>query len=132
MLSPLGNGVEALYDWVQLETVFLHYPWLKGPTLASFVFHGVIVCYGFIAGCMIWGGNTNGREIDKKFLLVSLFGHIAIALFEIAVLYEKNIPSEFWALVIQQTIKQLFGLVIFFVIWWLYFKKSKRVQNTYG
>jgi len=132
MLVPLFFLAKALYDWGQCETVFLHFPWYKGLTIFMLISSGAIVCYGFIAGCMIWGGNANGREIAKNYLLVYLFGFIAIKLLGIAVIYGKNVPSENLTFVIQDALKQQFCQVIIFVIWWLYFKKSKRVQNTYG
>jgi len=68
--------------------------------------------------------------IAKKYLLIRLLGVVGIEL--IAMVIMSDLPSEIVGAVVTSFFGAAFAEIIFFVIWWLYFKKSKRVQNTYG
>ena len=42
-----------------------------------------------------------------------------------------DMPSQVFTTVIGATVGAVFREIIYFLIWWFYFKKSKRVRNTY-
>ena len=43
-----------------------------------------------------------------------------------------HLPSEMFAVGIGDAFVGVIGKVLFFLIWWSYFMRSKRVRNTYG
>lgn len=130
ILSPLFSLSQILVDWEEAQPAFAQFPSLKTAAMWEMVGSIALISYGFIVGCMIWGGNPNGREIAKKFLLIRLFGFIGIEF--IAVVIMGDMPTEVVASLISFAVGEVFVHLIWFLIWWFYFKKSKRVRNTYG
>jgi hypothetical protein len=130
ILGPLYNLGQISMNWEQAQPAFAQFPSLKTAVMWENAGTVALIIYGFIVGCMIWGGNPNGREIAKKFLLIRLFGFIGIEF--IAVVIMGDMPTEVVASVIGAAVGAIFGNLISFLIWWFYFKKSKRVRNTYG
>lgn len=130
ILSPLANLAQISGIWLQAESALNEFPTLKLAILWENTGRIVLVIYGFIVGCMLWSGNPNGREIAKTFLLIRIFGFIGIEF--IAVLIMGDLPTEVSAHVVGSALGAVFRNLIVFLIWWFYFKKSKRVRNTYG
>jgi hypothetical protein len=116
--------------WEQAQPTFDQFPSLKTAAMWENVGLVALLIYGFIVGCMIWSGNPNGREIAKKYLLIRLFGFIGIEL--VAVVVMGDMPAQLVTSVAGAMIGVGFREVVFFLVWWFYFKKSKRVRNTYG
>jgi hypothetical protein len=116
--------------WEKAPLAFAQFPNLKTAVMWETAGSIALLIYGFIAGCMIWSGNPNGREIAKKFLLIRLFGIIGIDF--ITVVIVGDMPSQVTASVISAAVETVFANLFWFLIWWFYFKKSKRVRNTYG
>ena len=87
-----------------------------------------VVIYGFIVGCMIWGGHRNGRTLARQYLIISFFSmfvlSMAVLVMMIVLLLLPVNPVS--------SMVHVFRELPFFVVWWLYFEKSRRVRNTYG
>ena len=139
ILGPLYSLGQFLMNWEEAQPAFAQFPNLKTAAMWENAAPIPLLIYGFIVGCMIWHGNPNGREIAKKFLLIQLFGLIGIEFITtfITIVIIGDIPSLAVASVIGRLVGRLvgasFGIFLFgFLPWWLYFKKSKRVRNTYG
>jgi tetratricopeptide (TPR) repeat protein len=81
--------------------------------------------YGFVVGCTVWSGSPSGRRIAKQYLVIRFFGSTSIEL--VAFIMPSTIASG-----VRGTINVFLGEAVYFLIWWFYFKKSKRVRNTYG
>ena len=130
ILSPLFALVSMANNWSQSEPPFGEFPILKTVLLwENFGSIGLLI-YGFIVGCIVWSGNPRGRSIARQFLLIRLFGFIGVEL--IALLMMSGLPSEVVADGVGGVVVAVFTVVFQFLIWWFYFKKSKRVRNTYG
>jgi hypothetical protein len=133
ILSPLNylyRICKFSLELKQSQLLLVQFPNLK--TAAMWEFFGIfaILLYGFIVGCMIWNRNPNGRKIAKKFLLIRLFGLIGIVFISIIIM--GDMPFKVVASVIGSAVSSIFLNFIWFLIWWFYFKRSKRVRNTYG
>jgi hypothetical protein len=130
ILSPLFVLGSMADTWSQSEPAFVRFPTIKTVLLWEIFGSIVLLIYGFIVGCIIWSGNPRGRSIARQFLLIRLFGFIGVEL--IALLLMSGLPSRFVAGGVGGAAGAIFQAVVFFVVWWLYFKKSQRVKNTYG
>lgn len=130
ILSPLFLLGWITSSWQDLESAFLKFPCLKTTFIWEYSGFSVLGIYGFIAGCVIWGGNRKGRSIAQRLLLVKLFGVIGIEL--IALLIMCDLPKDVLIGGIAGAVRAILGEAGGFLIWWFYFKKSRRVRNTYG
>lgn len=89
----------------------------------------LILLYGMAVGWKIWGGSPDGGALAKKYLKIRFFGFMAL---EILVSFLiLSIPSISFARLIGVEFGIWIGEVALFVVWWSYFKKSKRVKRTY-
>jgi len=130
ILGPLYFLGQFSTSWEQAQPAFAQFPTFKTAILWETAGSIALFIYGFIVGFMIWSGNPNGREIAKKFLLIRLIGFIGIEFVTVALM--GDMPAVVVSSVIRATGGAVFGNLIWFLIWWFYFKKSKRVLNTYG
>lgn len=130
ILSPLFSLGQMVSGWEEAEPAFSRFPTIKSVLIWENLGSIAILIYGFIVGCMIWSGSPQGRNIARRFLLIRLFGFIGVEV--VALLIMGDLPSEVVAAGIGGVVGALFREGVYFTIWWLYFKKSKRVRNTYG
>jgi hypothetical protein len=130
IIGPLLSISQNSMSWIQAQPAFDIFPVLKTAVLFENIALTILVIYGFIVGCMVWGGNPNGRELSKNYLIIRFVGVIVIEI--ITLLLMTDMPSE----VVSEVAAEVVGIfpreVLYFLIWWFYFKKSKRVRNTYG
>ena len=82
---------------------------------------GMMTLYAVTAGIMIWSGTSSGRSIARAYLLIS-FGFSII----------MNLAMLAQGIMFSMTLTALLVNTLAFLIWWLYFKNSKRVLDTYG
>jgi len=130
ILGPLFSLGQMVSGWEQAQPAFSRFPTIKSVLIWENLGSSALLIYGFIVGCMIWSGSPQGRHIARRFLLIRLFGFIGVEL--VALLMMSSLPSEVVAGGIGGVVGALFREGVYFTIWWLYFKKSKRVRNTYG
>lgn len=126
-LLTLGHRASA---WEKLQPAFELYPCLKTATIVDNCGTAAILLYGFIIGIMIWNGNKSGPRLARSYLVLRLVGIITFKF--IALRLMNNIPPDSFTVALGTTIGECIPEVLFFLIWWLYFKKSKRVRNTYA
>lgn len=130
ILSPLFALASIGKTWTQSEALFVRFPTIKTVLIWENLGSIVLVIYGFIVGCIIWSGNPQGRRIARRFLVIRLVGFICVEI--VALFMISSLPSEMVAGGVGGVIGAIFQSVVYFVIWWFYFKQSKRVRNTYG
>lgn len=116
---------------VQHSSFLFELPALKTASNVELVGMFVILAYGFIVGCRIYGGNPDGRFLARSYLLIRFFGCIGM---EIVVLYILlcGLPYDQISVAVNGAGVMLFGELVYFLVWWFYFKMSKRVASTYG
>ncbi len=89
----------------------------------------ILNIWGFFTGIIVWRGKQTGRSTARTFLKGNLILWVSSDLLTLIITSgSSNIFHEYQF----ETIKSIFHAIIYFTIWWLYFKKSKRVRNTYG
>jgi hypothetical protein len=136
ILGPLVGFGMMRAEWQESQVAFSQFPSLKLAMIGANFIKGVLLLYGFHVGWTIWSGSPKGREVAKRFLLISLFGSFGVALINfIGVLGIGDLSassSEHLTLVLLALFYGIFGPLYGFLIWWFYFQKSKRVRNTYG
>ncbi len=130
ILAPLCNFSEMFLNWSKAKPVFTAYPSIEGAVFFESIAISALLIYGFIVGCRIWRGDSQGRSLAQRYLLIGLFGGVLLMI--ITLLLSVDLPKDFRA---EFNKGALFGLIakgVWFTVWWAYFKKSNRVRNTYG
>lgn len=123
ILGPLNTLAQMNAQWTQA---------IKFPALHNALYWetgclSAMTAYGFIVGCAIWRGSAKGRNLAKQFLSIQLVGYFFI---EVVALSMLPIPVQSSAQ--TEVVSGTIARIIYFLVWWFYFKKSKRVRNTYG
>lgn len=129
ILGPLFSIGQTRINWIEAQPTLDQFPTLKNAVIWETTCLIALYIYGFIVGCMIWSGNPNGRNIAKKFLLIRFIGFVGVEF--VTVIIMGDLPIEVCVSVIGGISGAVFREAIYFSIWWFYFKKSKRVRNTY-
>ncbi len=130
IFGPLLSLFEMNFNWEAAKPAFHQFPSAKMAVEVENAGWVAVLIYGFVVGCKIWSGSPFGRKIAKQYLLIRLIVGTGIEL--IAILIMGNLPSDMHSTVLSYVMRSVFGEGVFFLIWWFYFKKSKRVRNTYG
>ena len=132
IIGPLFSFGILMDSWETAKPAFAYIPSLKTITSFELLGSAVIVIYGFVIGCKIWAGNPEGKWLAKQYLKVRFFGFIGIETIVLLMMYLNKMPSSWMPGIIGGMIGRIiFGEGFFFLVWWFYFKKSKRVKNTY-
>jgi len=130
MLSPFFACLQYFLVWMCIPYVFESDPSTKLALILLVFGDVIIVVYGFDVGCVIWSGSPTGRRDAKGYLVFRLCCGVGIGLIAGILYLMGGAPTEeVWGDVFNGAIVPE---AAFFVIWWLYFQKSKRVANTYG
>ena len=132
ILSPLFVLGSMVYYWSLAEPAFIRFPAIKTAVLWENFGSIVLLIYGFIVGCIVWSGDSKGRGIARQFLLIQLFGLIGVELIALSIMMMGDLPRQVVASAAGAMVGVVFKSVVYFLVWWFYFKKSKRVKNTYG
>jgi hypothetical protein len=128
--GPLQTLVEMINGWMISSPAFSAYPSLRAAILVECIGIATLALYGFITGCRIWAGNVNGRCLARRYLIIKLFGFWATEV--IAVIIALDLPPGVVSEIIGKVVMRCIQASIAFLVWWFYFKKSKRVKSTYG
>lgn len=130
ILGPLLTLNQMVTGWTETAPAFEKYPVIKTALLCENIGLLALTVYGFVVGCLIWSGNLKGRTMARRFLLIRLLGFIAVELAALFVM--RDLPREMLAAGAGGVFGAILQTGIYFLVWWFYFKKSKRVRNTYG
>lgn len=133
IIGPLYTMGSMSIGWKDAEPAFKEFPSLKSIMVAETLVRTALLIVGAIVGIRIWGGSLWGRKIARSYLMFRLFFYVG---FEILVamffILSSDLTIEMMGYIVGAIVGVIFGEVIYFSIWWTYFKKSKRVRNTYG
>jgi hypothetical protein len=127
ILRPLWWIVEINYAWTKAQPALDRFPALKTAVFFETAGSAAIVLYSFIIGCLIWNGVPYGKRIAKQYLLIQLVAVVVVEVVAVGLM-----PPDTVNAVIAAMIPNLLGAAIYTLIWYLYFKRSVRVRNTYG
>ena len=132
ILSPLYNFVRMIIDWAIISLASEVAPSLKYPVMFENFGMAAIIIAGIVVGIIIWSGSHDGRKIAKVYLKARVVCFVAVESLTIMLV---GGPTSFSTMVPSDVGAFIGGIVsegAYFLIWWSYFKKSKRVKNTYG
>ena len=139
-LSPIASINDLISSWRIFPPDVLRKVWEVYPAFAASVClnsAGIvfIVAYGIRVGSILWKVGPSGKSEAQRYLLLRLGVNLALIFISVAVVEttlssedKKSIFADYGSMVIAPLISE----TVFFVIWWLYFLKSKRVKETYG
>lgn len=130
LFSPLLSLGQMSNAWRASSPAFGSFPAFKDALIWENFCTTILGIYGIIVGCKIWSGNPRGRDLAQRYLNVSLVTYFGTEAITLALM--TSLPSELLSEAIDGFFKGGIGQFVRFTIWWLYFKKSKRVRNTYG
>jgi len=130
ILAPLGTLAKILSELETAGPVLSEIP--GGIQILGFENAGriAILIYGFVIGCRIWGGSSQGRRLAKQYLVVRLFGVIGYE--SVTLILLSGMLGETIAWCARDIAVVVICESLLFTVWWLYFRISKRVRNTYG
>ena len=116
--------------WSNTEKAFARFPVLKNAMMWESACTVTIVIYGFVVGWRILDRNPNGRKFAMQFLQIRFLGFVGTYIGSLSIL--NGLPKSIMDASIHGAIESLLMELVFIVVWWFYFKNSKRVRNTYG
>jgi hypothetical protein len=129
IIGPLVAIGQIHNSWEEISPAFEIYPVLESAMwLETLTIIGIMI-YGFFVGIMIWSGNENGKMIAEKYLKIRLTIFIII---ELLILLMVSGDAFLRSIMIEEVLIAIFAELVFFGVWFSYFKKSKRVANTYA
>ncbi|MBN1384163.1 MAG: trypsin-like peptidase domain-containing protein [Elusimicrobia bacterium] len=111
IINPLYNLVEII-NMLKSFTVFV---------FIGSIFDIGLSIYGIYAGMSLWKIRPHAVKTAKRFLLVSLIYVVSITVLLIIL-----------GIINEEFIKIATRSVVYFIIWYSYLSKSKRVKETYG
>lgn len=130
ILSPLSTLGRMGQAWETVRPVMESFPSLRTAVVLENVAYVAILCAGVLAGSRIWAGSPNGRTIARNYLLGRAVLGIGATI--IAALIVQDLPTEVSDAVTAAAVQSTLTEVLLCGTWWLYFKYSRRVRNTYG
>jgi hypothetical protein len=130
ILGPLWSIGQLTSTYEKAKPALDRFPALK--LAVDFETAGLValLIYGFIVGCVIWSGSPAGRRVARQFLIIRLLGFIAIEAITFWMISDVSTAAVNAAT--TEGVTAISREVIYFLIWWFYFKRSARVRDTYG
>lgn len=130
ILGPLASIASMFGQWNAAAPAFDRMPGLRTVMLVESVGMSILVLVVFVVGILIWSGRPDGRTLARKLLIGRV---VWVVLVEgVALFLLRDASSAAFAGAIGAVTGVLFRELIYFAVWWRYFKKSVRVANTYG
>jgi hypothetical protein len=130
VVSPLWTLLTVTSHWQNSRPDLSVHPHLRTAIGCSTAAAIAIAAYGCVAGWRIMSGSPNGRRIARRYLMMRL--DVIVCLSVACVVLTARLPSpnrDAWT---QGIVVSTLAELGYFLIWWTYFKKSKRVLSTYG
>lgn len=130
ILGPL-SGISYLYNnWYLTQSSIIELvPGLKFSIWLGSISICSLVIYGVFIGVKIWNGIENGKSLALKYLKIKLTTIVTLEIITLLMLISE---SSIMSIFIELTLMVIFSEIVFFGVWYSYFKKSKRVKNTYA
>jgi hypothetical protein len=130
IVGPISWSVSTASTWSIVESLFEQFPSFRTSYILEACGLAAINAYGIWTGFRVWSGGPNGRELARQFLTIRLSGFVLLELVGVATM--MDLPPEILSGGIEGLVKGIFKELSFFTVWWAYFKRSKRVRETYG
>lgn len=130
LLRPAISLPQMVIGWQETRPVFEHLPVLKTALAFEYGAGALSILIGIVVGILIWTGNRKGRTLARFYLIFRVAFSVLISAGVYFMLQE--LPDEALRQVMAAMVSGFITEIVYFAIWFSYFSKSKRVQNTYG
>lgn len=139
-LSPLGAMSDLLSLWQKFSPQILREIWGVFPlfTVCIFLLNVAtifIAAYGIRVGLMLWRSAPGGKSEAQRYLILRLGLNLSLVLL-MFIAVDATMPESakkvYFENVGSDVIGSITGEIVFFIFWWLYLLKSKRVKKIYG
>lgn len=125
ILSPLLSLIQAAGTIDATGKV----PGMRAPLLVETGGVLLLVGCGVIVGILLWIRHPAALRIVKAFLIGRLTAFVIIEIITLVLM--RDMESRLLEAGIGGAVGSTIREAIYFLIWWFYFKRSKRVANTF-
>ena|SRR5277367_398837 len=116
-LVPLGTGIGLAEELRLLLAGGLAQKDASFPNLIYWVVALFVACMGIYAGIALWKLFPNAVAATKRFLIAFLIASVVIS-----IVRYHTLEDRVW---------RIADALVFFLVWYAYLNRSKRVANTY-
>jgi hypothetical protein len=127
LFSPLLTIYNLVSGYNEVSPYFEQFPGLVTVTIVNGMLSIGLMVFSIYAGIALWNIRPGAVKIAKKYLLVFL-GCSILAIF---IPFMAGLPSKANKTMIGEFVKGAIRSLFYFVIWYSYLNKSKRVKTTY-
>ena len=127
ILSPLSGLYNCFTLWNILPYYQLYYPNLASIFLGVIFVTVAIIIFSIIAGISLWRIKPNAVQLTKYFLILYIINEFI----NYILLSTADGPGQLSSFMGTQGTLYLLRSTAYFIGWYFYLKKSKRVKNTY-
>lgn len=130
ILGPLVTAFSLSFQWQQAQPAFEVYPSIRTAMLIEGGGRAFLTLLGIVVGILIWARVGGALKIVKAYLIFRLVSFCSMVV--VALMAMRDIPEESFTSAIGGGVGSGIRELIYFAIWFAYFRKSKRVYNTLG
>jgi len=132
ILAPVFSAYQIITGWSAFEDTD---PAFRMVIVFEDTASVLLVAFGVYVGANIWKGSVSGKKLARQFLVVWLLGTFSYEIIVFLMLAHLNSNGQLTSEAFVRAGTSMFGIFfrssVYFTVWWQYFNKSKRVQNTY-
>ena len=128
IISPVLMLGGLIVDYSACSPLFDVYPGFLHLCLINTVLVIVISTMGIYTGFALKKIKPGAVKTAKIFLIF----YLILTFLQLPVLSFIELPKVSLDILYQEYAKEAFRALIFFIVWFLYFKKSNRVKNTFS
>jgi hypothetical protein len=129
-IGPLMTFASMSSDWQKAQPVFEQYPAMRTIVFLENCAMGLISLSGAVVGIVILTGSPSGKKVAQGYLIGRLCFFLLVEI--IATSMVTASARELTPFIVGAIFGVCIREFIFFAIWFSYFVRSKRVQETYG
>ena len=132
IIAPIFGFIVLVTDWASVSDIVLEtYPGIATGMLLESIGRIIIIIWGVVVGITLWQRVPNADKKAINYFKVRLILWFALEMVVAFIIISEDISSDFVASTFGFAVGSIFSELVFFIIWYSYFKKSKRVKNTF-
>lgn len=131
ILFPFWFGRLAYLMWIHALHGWFMDGAIKYIAMIENAWLGLASLAGMAMAWAIWRGNPRGKQIAMSYLVFRGIGFIGCYSLLLFIFHDIARPETLTTMNVAW-VGQLIREGTFIIVWWMYFRMSKRVKNTYG
>jgi Protein of unknown function (DUF2569) len=128
VFSPLMTIVNLHSAYQEFNPLFRQFPGLLIVTVLDFMLSMGLMCFSISAGVALWQMKPSAVRTTKRYLMTFLLCTVIASILP----FMAGLPSQVNEAMISEVIKNGFRVLVFFMVWYTYLNKSRRVKNTFS